>query len=46
MFDCCGRWRDGKRASSRSMLPEVSKYFLPSTLKYNSLNERDSRVRR
>ncbi|UJR30010.1 hypothetical protein I4U23_017555 [Adineta vaga] len=45
-FDCCGRWSSRKRSIVNAMLPEVSTYFLPFTIRYNILNKRNSLVRK
>jgi hypothetical protein len=44
-FDCCSRWSSRKYSSTRSILAEVSTYFLPYTIRYKFLNERNNSVR-
>ncbi len=44
-FDCCGRWSSRKYTLSTTVLPEVSTYFLPHTIRYKLLKELFSIVR-
>lgn len=45
-FDCCGRWKWRRTTLKQFVLPEVSKRFLPQTIRYHLLlNETKSDVR-